>query len=70
VARDDAEHGERNGRHDDRRGDEVAEGDVLLVTEAMKMETNVKAPKGGVIKELIFGEGDQIDQGDLLVVLA
>ncbi|MCF6266518.1 MAG: pyruvate carboxylase [Desulfuromusa sp.] len=50
-------------------GDEVAEEDVLLVTEAMKMETNVKAPKSGVIKELIFGEGDHIDQGDLLVVL-
>jgi len=50
-------------------GDEVGEGDVLLVTEAMKMETNVKAKKAGTIKELIFGEGDQIDQGDLLVVL-
>jgi pyruvate carboxylase len=50
-------------------GDEVAEGDVLLVTEAMKMETNVKANKSGVIKELVFGEGDQIDQGDLLVVI-
>ncbi len=49
-------------------GDEVKEGDVLLVTEAMKMETNVKAKKDGVIKELVFGEGDQVDQGDLLVV--
>jgi len=49
-------------------GDEVAEGDVLLVTEAMKMETNVKAKKTGVVKELIFGEGDQIEQGDLLLV--
>ncbi|MDX2478796.1 MAG: pyruvate carboxylase [Desulfuromusa sp.] len=50
-------------------GDAVKEGDVLLVTEAMKMETNIKAKKPGVIKEMIFGEGDQIDQGDLLVVL-
>ncbi len=50
-------------------GDKVAAGDVLLVTEAMKMETNVKAPKDGVIKELVFGEGDQIDQNDLLIVL-
>ena len=50
-------------------GDEVTEGDVLLVTEAMKMETNVKAKKAGVIRELVFGEGDQVDQGDLLVVL-
>ena len=50
-------------------GDEVTEGDVLLVSEAMKMETNIKAKRAGVIKELVFGEGDQIDQGDLLVVL-
>jgi pyruvate carboxylase len=45
-------------------GDEVAEGDVLLVSEAMKMETNIKAKRAGVIGELVFGEGDQIDQGD------
>lgn len=49
-------------------GDEVKEGDVMLVTEAMKMETNIKAKKAGVIKDLIFGEGDQVDQGDLLLV--
>jgi len=50
-------------------GDEVAEGDVLLVTEAMKMETNVKAKRDGVVKQLVFGEGDQVEQGDLLIVL-
>jgi pyruvate carboxylase len=49
-------------------GDEVKEGDVLLVTEAMKMETNVKAKKDGKIKEVVFGEGAQVDQGDLLLV--
>ncbi|NOY13271.1 MAG: pyruvate carboxylase [Deltaproteobacteria bacterium] len=48
-------------------GDEVKAGDVLLVTEAMKMETNIKAKKDGVIKQLVFGEGDQVDQGDLLL---
>ncbi len=50
-------------------GDEVSAGDVLLVTEAMKMETNVKAKKNGVVSELLFGEGDQVDQGDLLVIV-
>lgn len=49
-------------------GDEVKEGDVMMVTEAMKMETNIKAKKAGVIKEIVFGEGDQIDQGDLLLI--
>jgi pyruvate carboxylase len=50
-------------------GDEVKEGDILLSTEAMKMETNVKAKKEGVVREILFKEGDQVSQGDLLVVL-
>jgi pyruvate carboxylase len=50
-------------------GERVAAGDTLLTTEAMKMETNVKAKIDGVVAELRFGEGDAIEQGDLLVVL-
>jgi len=50
-------------------GDQVNEGDILLTTEAMKMETNVKAQVSGEVKELLVAEGDQVDQGDLLVVL-
>ncbi|BCR05536.1 pyruvate carboxylase [Desulfuromonas versatilis] len=50
-------------------GDAVKAGDTLLSTEAMKMETNVKAQKDGVVKEVLFKEGDQVQQGDLLVVL-
>ncbi len=49
-------------------GDEVKEGDVLLTTEAMKMETNVKAPRSGVVSEVLFSEGAQVSPGDLLVV--
>ncbi|MCF6180358.1 MAG: hypothetical protein L3J63_13380 [Geopsychrobacter sp.] len=49
-------------------GDEVKQGDTLLATEAMKMETNVKAVQDGKIKEILFNEGEQVDQGDLLVV--
>jgi pyruvate carboxylase len=50
-------------------GEKVNAGDTLLTTEAMKMETNVKAKVDGVVAEIRFREGDQIDQGDLLVVL-
>jgi pyruvate carboxylase len=50
-------------------GEKISAGDTLLTTEAMKMETNVKARADGVVAELRFGEGDPIDQGDLLVVL-
>jgi len=50
-------------------GDAVKAGETLLTTEAMKMETNVKAKKDGVIADLRFGEGAQVDQGDLLVMM-
>ena len=50
-------------------GERVSAGDTLLTTEAMKMETNVKAKVDGVIAEIRFGEGDPVGQGDLLVVL-
>jgi pyruvate carboxylase len=50
-------------------GDEVKAGDTLLSTEAMKMETNVKAREDGIVSEVLFREGDQVQQGDLLVVL-
>ncbi|MFO7983079.1 MAG: pyruvate carboxylase [Desulfuromonadales bacterium] len=48
-------------------GDEVEEGEVLLTTEAMKMETNVKAPRNGVVSEVFVSEGGQVTPGDLLV---
>jgi pyruvate carboxylase len=51
-------------------GDEVKAGAVLLVTEAMKMETNVKARGDGKIAEVRFREGDKVEKEDLLVVLA
>ena len=50
-------------------GDEVKEGDTLISTEAMKMETAVKSKRDGVVKEIMFKEEDLIDQGDLLVII-
>ncbi|HAS3626815.1 TPA: sodium-extruding oxaloacetate decarboxylase subunit alpha [Vibrio cholerae] len=51
-------------------GDEVAEGDVLLILEAMKMETEVRAPRAGVISAIEVNEGDAVQVGDALLVLA
>lgn len=51
-------------------GDTVKEGDCLLVMEAMKMENNVLAEKGGVIKSIAVKEGDTVLQGDLLIEIA
>ncbi|KAF0221540.1 MAG: pyruvate [Geobacteraceae bacterium] len=51
-------------------GDEVKAGDILLVTEAMKMETNIKAKEDGRIAEVKFKEGDKVEKEDLVIVLA
>jgi acetyl-CoA/propionyl-CoA carboxylase biotin carboxyl carrier protein len=50
-------------------GDEIAEGDVLCVLEAMKMENDVVAPRGGTVASVHAVEGDAVDMGDTLVVL-
>ena len=51
-------------------GDEVAEGDVLLVVEAMKMETEVKSPKAGTVSQILVGQGDKVVTGQAMVVIA
>lgn len=50
-------------------GDSVEEGDVLIVVEAMKMETEIKAPKAGIVNEILVAQGDKIVTGQALVVL-
>ncbi|MFJ7738913.1 pyruvate carboxylase, partial [Lysinibacillus sp. NPDC097287] len=49
------------------KGSQVKRGDHLLITEAMKMETTVQAPKDGVVKEVYTTAGDAISTGDLLI---
>lgn len=51
------------------KGSPVKRGDHLLITEAMKMETTVQAPKDGIVKEVYAHEGDAISTGDLLIEL-
>ena len=50
-------------------GDTVEEGDVLLVLEAMKMEIEVKAPKGGIVQEILVSQGEKVVNAQSLVVL-
>lgn len=42
-------------------GDTVAADDTLLVLEAMKMESNVPAPTGGIVKEIFVNTGDAVE---------
>jgi len=50
-------------------GDVVAQGDPLLVVEAMKMETAVVAPKAGTISQVLIAEGGVVAVGDSLVTI-
>jgi propionyl-CoA carboxylase alpha chain len=50
-------------------GARVADGTVLMVIEAMKMEHTITAHADAVVTEVRFGAGDRVDAGDLLVVL-
>jgi acetyl-CoA/propionyl-CoA carboxylase biotin carboxyl carrier protein len=50
-------------------GDEVQEGDVLCVLEAMKMENELRAGKGGVVKEVTIEPGSDVEMGEVLVVV-
>ena len=50
-------------------GDEVDENQVLAVVEAMKMETSIVAPKGGVIDQVLIKKGDSVKAGELLITL-
>jgi len=51
-------------------GDSVAEGDVLIILEAMKMETEIKAAKAGVVQSIEIKEGSVVSVGDVLLTLA
>ena len=50
-------------------GAEVAEGDLLLVLEAMKVEHRISAPIAGRVTHLHFAEGDPVNKDDILVEL-
>ena len=52
------------------KGQSVASGDLLLVMEAMKMEHRIVANVDGVIAMMNLKQGDQVQQGDVLVEIS
>jgi len=50
-------------------GDEVAEGDSLIVLETDKASMDVPAPQGGKITELLINEGGKVNEGSVIVRL-
>jgi acetyl-CoA carboxylase biotin carboxyl carrier protein len=50
-------------------GAQVAEGDTLLIVEAMKTMNHIPAPASGTIKRILVGDGDAVEFGSPLVIL-
>ena len=48
-------------------GDSVQSGDVVLVLEAMKMETEIQAPIGGRVGRILVQEGEAVDMDQTLI---
>jgi 3-methylcrotonyl-CoA carboxylase alpha subunit len=51
-------------------GDKVSRGQALAVMEAMKMEHTIAAPADGVVAEILYAPGDQVQEGAELLTLA
>ena len=50
-------------------GDRVADGQLIVVLEAMKMEHRIAAPAAGVLAEIRAGAGSQVNAGDVLAIV-
>ena len=50
-------------------GDEVAEGDVIVILESMKMEMPIEAPTAGKIASIKVKEGEPVDEGAVVAVI-
>jgi len=50
-------------------GDRVKQNDVVVVLEAMKMQSEIRSPHGGVVKQVLVNEGDLVKGGAALVVV-
>ena len=50
-------------------GDDVEDGDTLVILESMKMEIPVLAESAGTVQELRVNEGDVVQEGDVIAVI-
>lgn len=50
-------------------GQHINAGDVIMIMEAMKMETEVRATRGGIVERVVTKEGEAVQVGDPLVIL-
>ena len=50
-------------------GTPVAEGDVVVIVESMKMEIPIAAPCAGLLREVLVAEGEPVSEGQPLAVV-
>lgn len=51
-------------------GEEITEGDVVVILESMKMEMPIESEDDGTVAEILVEEGQSVQEGDVLVVLS
>jgi len=51
-------------------GQVIKSGDVIMILEAMKMETEVRSPDSGTVQAVLVKEGDAVQVGDILLTLS
>ncbi len=52
-----------------KKGDQIKEGDTLLILEAMKMENAIICPKDATVKSILVKTGDTVEKNKLLIEL-
>ena len=50
-------------------GTKVAQDDVVLILESMKMEIPVTAPRAGTVVEIYFQEGEVVGEGEVVAII-
>ena len=50
-------------------GDRVSEGQVILIVEAMKVMNQIRAARGGTLREILVGDGEPVEFGQPLMII-
>ncbi|MBI3368753.1 MAG: acetyl-CoA carboxylase biotin carboxyl carrier protein subunit [Burkholderiales bacterium] len=51
-------------------GDRVAEGEVIMIMESMKMEIPIESPVTGAVRSIAVSEGESVTEGQVVAIVA
>lgn len=51
-------------------GDQVVEGQTLMIVEAMKVMNNLPSPHAGIVRDILISDGQPVEYGEPLIVIA